>query len=66
MEPHDKYVLVDRDTLAGIILDSLRMQAHDDAGVDNWSGRDEIEWPTEDDALDFMDGIEVPLSALQA
>ncbi len=59
MSTKDTLVTVRREDLLYWIYRGLLMDAHDDAGVDNWSGRDMVEWPDEETAaLDIMDKME--------
>lgn len=32
-----------------LVRDSFELQALEAAGVDNWSGRDEVDWPTDEE-----------------
>jgi hypothetical protein len=43
-----RLVVVDLRDLRDLVDAADQMAAHEDAGVDNWSGRDNIEWPDED------------------
>lgn len=43
-----RLVVVDLGDLKDLVDAADQMAAYEDAGVDNWSGRDNIEWPDED------------------
>lgn len=43
-----RLVVVDLGDLRDLVDAADQMAAHEDAGVDNWSGRGNIEWPDED------------------
>lgn len=44
-----EFVLVNKETLRMLLERSMEYRAHEAAGVDNWMGRDDIQWPTDEE-----------------
>jgi hypothetical protein len=47
------YVQIDAERLRQLVIESADYHALLAAGVDNWTGRDSVEWPTRDD-IDYL------------
>ena len=51
-------ITVRKEDLVYHLGQSLRMQAFDCAGVDNWEWADQVEYPSDTEALDIADHME--------
>ena len=48
-------ILVDRETLEGLVEDALSLEALEASGVDNWVGYEFAEFPNGDDVKGYIE-----------
>ncbi len=46
---NEETIIINLTAYRRLVADSMELDALNAAGVDNWQGRDEVEWPTDEE-----------------